>query len=984
MVKFLKNVKRLKLKIASIFMLVLLLSLEFSPFAVKAAAEKLQFFSAGAVPVGWDSYNNKNVFYSYSTLGGNIAYCMDYTCNVPSGTMTFSRYLSDQAMAVLIHGYPYNSAADLGLANNEEAYLATQMALWEVLNRTGESHKAGLIFRVNNVTPKAGMEGLYQRTTAVAARLVSMAEASPFYEVPTLVVNTESVTIRNIGTDAIVGPYYVRVDGIKTSTLKSITASLENAPASARITDENGNNKTSIGNGDALYVRLSGTEDTVSFNVKFHSDVDKVCGRIYTTGGDVQDFCIVDKVPVSMDEKVTINWSKIDTYGQIRLTKVDQDDQPVSGAKFKLTNADTGEVMVESVETGDSGVLTFYKLPQGNYVLTEIEAPYGYEVKEATKNIYVKSGEMSNVKMVNDRITGRIVVTKVDDTNKPLANVTFEIYDYKGNPVTRITTGEDGKASANVGYGTYYFKEIECPAGYIMEDTVYEFKVDKENRTFYKTVTNERYKGSLIIIKNDDAGTPIKGVKFEITDENGNKVIDLTTNSQGKCGVGKLPLGKYYYQETYVPAEYKIDNTKHEFSITENNQEIVKTVVNERIRGSLKINKVNDDDRAIANVKFHVLDSNKQFVEELVTDANGEAISKELTPGVYYYKEIEVPSPYILDETEYKFEVKNTGELTAVKVVNHTATGKLKIKKYDSNQNLLSGVKFDVLDENGKVVDTLITDANGEAVSKELPLGVYYYKETEAPENVIMDTDSHDFKLTDNGQVITKTVVNKIKEGKLHIIKVDESEKPVAGVKFEILDLNEKVIDTMTTDENGKAESGELEAGTYYYREVSAPAGLVVDSSLHKFTIESDGQDVIEKVVNNFVRGSIKILKLEDGTTKALAGAKFAIIDKDKNVIEELVTDENGYAQSKELIYGTYYFKEIEAPSGYIIDTTEYEFTIENDGDLVEPIVYNVKARLPKTGGLLSDNMIIVLIVSLVSVIGYGFMKLISVKKENN
>ena len=217
----------------------------------------------------------------------------------------------------------------------------------------------------------------------------------------------------NIGTDALFGPYYVRVDGINTSTLESLSASLEGAPASARITDANGNDKGAINNGDAVYVRMSGREPSCSFKLKFHTDVNKVCGRVYTTGGEVQDYCIVDTVPVEKDVSVTITWEELKTYGQIRLTKVDQDDQPVAGAKFRLVNSDTNEVMAESVETGDSGVLTFYRLPEGNYTLTEIEAPYGYQVVEATKNIKVKSGEMSEVKMTNDRINGKMILTDI-------------------------------------------------------------------------------------------------------------------------------------------------------------------------------------------------------------------------------------------------------------------------------------------------------------------------------------------------------------------------------------------------------------------------------------------------------------------------------------------------------------------------------------------------------------------------------------------
>ncbi|MBO5477096.1 MAG: Cys-Gln thioester bond-forming surface protein [Clostridia bacterium] len=980
MVKYFKNMKRLKLKITSIFLLIALLTLEFSPFAVKATANELQFYSKSAVSVGYDNYNKKNVFYGNATLGGVTAYCIDYTCSLPSGTMTFRDYLSDQGMAILMHGYPNCTPESIGCANDEEAYMATQMALWEVLNRTGESLKAGLIFRVENVTPLAGKEDFYNRSVAAAKKLVAMAETQPYTEVPTLVVNTESAALNYIGSDALMGPYIVRVDGTAKSTVKSITATLENAPASAIITDVNGNAKTSIANGDSVYVRMSGNEETTSFKVKFAADVDRKIGCIYTQPGNVQDYVRLDTIPNNMDLSVTINWTKTSTNGRIELIKVDQDDQPVVGAKFRLSEADG--TVIGDFSTGVDGRITYYNVPAGDYILTELEAPEGYVIKSQSTNVTVKAGETSDVKVVNERITGKLVITKVDDANKPLENVTFGIYDEEGYLVTSVTTDAEGKASVNVGYGTYYFKETSAPEGYIMDDTMYKFTVDADNRTFYKTITNDRYKGTIVIVKTDDEQTPLEGVKFNILDAEGNVLITITTNEKGLAGAQNLPYGTYYYQEIEAPENVIMDTNKYEFKIETDGQVVRKDIVNEKIKGSLKILKVNDDDRAIANVKFEILNENKEVVQTLTTGQDGIAVSEELQPGKYFYKEIEAPEGYIVDKTEYPFEITNTGEIHAVKVVNHLAKGQLQITKYDNTGKTLANVKFDILDESKNVVDTITTDENGVAVSKELPLGTYYYKETQAPENVVMDTEEHTFVLTDNGQIIKKTVVNELKQGKLKIIKVDENNEPLAGVKFEILDLDEKHVCYMTTNEEGIAESEELEKGTYYWKEIEAPEGIIVDSSLHEFTIVEDGQNVIENVVNYYNRGQLKITKLVEGTDEPLANVKFAVLDSERNVIEEIVTDENGIAVSSKLPYGTYYFKEIEAPDGYIMDTTEYEFSIIDNDDLIEAVVYNTKAELPVTGGFVSENFIIVLAVSLISIFGYGIITL--VKKEEN
>lgn len=983
MVKTLKNVKRLKLKLTSIILLIALLTLEFSPFAVKATANQLNYYSPGATSVGYDAYNGKNVWFSNATLGGETAYCIDYTCPAPSGTMTFRDYLSDQGMAILMHGYPYYSPESMGLQTADEAYMATQLALWEVMNRTGESHKAGRIFRVENITPKAGMEEFHQRTVAAAKKLVAMAEADPYNAVPTMNVHNGNVNVRVDGEYAYVGPYSITVTGTDAATVRAITASLKNAPASAVIVDAAGNARSTINSGEEVFVKLKVAEDTKTFQINFKTDVDRKVGVIYEKPGQtVQDYVRLDTEPVSMDKDLTIEWTKVTTKGRIELVKADQDNQPVVGAKFKLIDQ-YGNGLME-VTTGKDGVVDFYDVPAGEYTLEEIEAPAGYTITEKSKNVTVVGGQLTTVKFVNERINGKLVITKVDDANKPLANVTFEIYDSEGYLYDTIKTDENGKASINLDFGTYYFQETEAPEGYIKDETLYTFSVDAENRIFNTTVVNERVKGDLLIVKTDDNNTPIKGVKFDILDENKEKIITIETNEKGLAGVSNLTVGKsYYYKEVYAPENVIMDTNVYEFKVETPGQVIRKDIVNETVKGSLKIYKVNDDDKAIANVKFNVLDENKNVVETLITDANGVAVSKELTPGTYYYKEVEVPEGYVLDDKEYKFEISSEHKLEAVKVVNHYANGKLQIFKYDSNENVLSGVEFDILDENKNVVDHIVTGADGIALSKDLKLGTYYYKETKAPENVVMDEEEHVFVLTENNQVIRKTVVNKVKEGKLKIIKVDENNEPLAGVTFEILDLNMKKIDEMTTNEEGIAESGELEQGTYYYKETKAPEGIKVDSTPHKFTIENDGQNVVENVINYYIKGDLKIYKLVDGTQTPLAGAKFEITNDAGEVIDTIVSDENGVAQSKKLPYGTYYFTEVEAPSGYIKDNNTYMFKVETE-ETIETVVYNKKQELPKTGGFLSDDMMIILAVAMVGIIGYASMRVLSVRKEND
>ena len=288
---------------------------------------------------------------------------------------------------------------------------------------------------------------------------------------------------------------------------------------------------------------------------------------------------------------------------------------------------------------------------------------------------------------------------------------------------------------------------------------------------------------------------------------------------------------------------------------------------------------------------------------------------------------------------------------------------------------------FRIYDENGKVIEVITTDSKGVAVSSKLPLGKYYYQEISTAENCVIDTNKYEFVLTENNQVVKKTVVNKVKEATLKIIKVDENEVPLQGVTFNIYDENMKLVDTIVTDENGVAESKELEKGSYFYQETKAPQGIKVDDTIYPFEIVEDGQNVIKNMINYYVRGSLKIYKVAEDTNKPLANAEFTIYDEDRNAVATVITNQDGVASVDNLVYGTYYYKETKAPNGYKLNNTEYQLNIEDESEVV-CVVYNVKDELPKTGSGVSTDIQIILLVAFISLIGYVAMNTLRKKEQ--
>ena len=227
-------------------------------------------------------------------------------------------------------------------------------------------------------------------------------------------------------------------------------------------------------------------------------------------------------------------------------------------------------------------------------------------------------------------------------------------------------------------------------------------------------------------------------------------------------------------------------------------------------------------------------------------------------------------------------------------------------------------------------------------------------------------------------------VINKRITGNLNVIKVDDNNTPIKGVKFEIYDANKNKVDTITTDENGKAASKDLQIGTYTYKEVSVPKGYVIDENEYEFAVTSKETKIEKTVVNNRAKGALKIIKLEKGTKTPIEGVTFEILDENKNVVDTIVTNKDGIAEKQDLIVGKYYYREISAPDKYIVDSKEKSFKLTDNGEIFEATVYNEAKTLPVTGGSLSLDMLIVLMVAGFSIVGFTTMKVVKEKKEHN
>ena len=332
------------------------------------------------------------------------------------------------------------------------------------------------------------------------------------------------------------------------------------------------------------------------------------------------------------------------------------------------------------------------------------------------------------------------------------------------------------------------------------------------------------------------------------------------------------------------------------------------------------------------------------------TDLNGEIQINNINIGKYYLKEIQAKNGYEkLDDIE--FEVKYN-ETVHLEIGNEKTKGKVKVIKIDKDNNniKLEGVEFVILDENKNIVDNLITNANGEAISKELPIynEKYYLKEIKTKEDYILDNSEIELSL-DSNVVDTKIITNEVKKGKIKILKLDyDTFNPMEGVKFQVINLgNGQIVEELETDKNGEAISKDLPINSEYkILEIEKLNGYKQnnDEIITKLSWNEQTQITL---TNEKEKGRIKIIKVDkENKNIKLSGVEFELYNSNR-LVEVLKTDENGEAYSSWLYSHNekYYLIEIIGRDGYSINNDKIEFELIAN-KTIELIVENEKKQI--------------------------------------
>ncbi|MEG1578901.1 MAG: SpaA isopeptide-forming pilin-related protein, partial [Oscillospiraceae bacterium] len=309
--------------------------------------------------------------------------------------------------------------------------------------------------------------------------------------------------------------------------------------------------------------------------------------------------------------------------------------------------------------------------------------------------------------------------------------------------------------------------ETKAPDGYVLDTTSQTVAVNR-NDTQTLTFTNTPIGGGRIIKVDADSGKRIKGVQFEVTKMNGERIGVYTTDSAGVIILPQLADGWYTATEIKAADGYRLDTTPHNFEV-KNGKTTAITIENSKA-SSILLHKIDSvTGKGIYGVSFLVSDANRNPVGTYTSDQNGYVyMDKELTDGKYYVREIEAAEGYILDTTVRSFYVRY-GATSEITWENTPTMGQIQITKKsadDSPMNglpagtLLPGATFEIYTRSGRRVDTVKTGSNGVAISRTLPLGRYTVRETVAPAYYAATTQTFDAEIEFSGQIVRLEVTN--------------------------------------------------------------------------------------------------------------------------------------------------------------------------------------------------------------------------------
>ena len=649
----------------------------------------------------------------------------------------------------------------------------------------------------------------------------------------------------------------------------------------------------------------------------------------------------------------------------------------LEGCRFELrylsgNTSGTGGTVIGTYVTGPNGAFTVTNLKKGTYVCQELESDGNHIIDREPQTVWI-SGEDQDVVTLRfgNAPLGSLLITKLSDDNKhePLSGVEFLLTDssgnYLGNDNGRFATNAAGEILVDgLEPGmTVIAREVRAKTGYLLDDSP-QHALIKSGETAHLQFLNQPA-GNLIIrkVSSGPNGEPLEGVEFKITYADGSFVPDANgelssngiyyTNKSGEIRISGV-VGTVVATETKTIPGFTIDEATRTQTVVVNPNDTQTLTFYNKPTTTLILQKYisGTKNEPLAGVQFLVTDSSGAVVGPnngyYTTDAAGQIVIEGLTDGMTVTaKEVKSVDGFVLDGTPQSIKIDQSQSPQRMTFWNERQ-GALIINKLSSldRKTPLKGVTFKITtatgefvpDENGKISSNGLyyTDENGQIILKGVT-GTLVVTEVETIPGYTIEENTRTQTVVVNPDDTQSLYFYNAPIGGVEIIKVNEDDhsERIPNTTFEIRKVDDALVDTVTTDKNGRVFVP-LKDGSYYAKEVTSNKSFRLDDTPHYFEIK-DGKRVTLQVTNKKLSG-IVIHKIDSATGEGIYGVKFVLYDANKKPIGEYTSDDEGYIYIDEIpggLSGRFYLRELEAAPGYTLDK-QYKTVYVSPGKTVE------------------------------------------------
>ena len=662
-----------------------------------------------------------------------------------------------------------------------------------------------------------------------------------------------------------------------------------------------------------------------------------------------------------------------DKRPNLYIHKTDADTgEPIEHTVYLVKGAD-GHSIAE-VETDENGVAVVENLLPGVVEVIEKSVPEPYLLAEDSQMVTLFPNRDRDVYFQNYKRPTIEIIKENSITHDRIENVPFQVWYASNNTATGeyndlgvFYTDEEGRIvlsdpDPSLRDGWFRVKELEPAPGFALADpdTQEAFIAAGEGHTFR---FSNRPLSAISVWKYDsETGAAIEGAVFQVrylsgnTSGTGGTVIGTyRTSVNGSFTVTGCKAGTYIIEELSSDGSHVIDTPPQTVYLSGEDQEVVQVYFGNSPKGSLLIKKVSSADNSpISDVQFFVTESDGTVVGDsngyFTTDSAGTILIEGIDPGTtLVVKETRAKDGFLLDDTPQTAQIK-AGQTVTLEFRNQP-TGQLIIHKLsgDDRKTPLEGVQFKITYSDGSFVDAdsgqlssnglYWSNSAGQIILSGLT-GTVVVTEVESIPGYTIDPNTQSQTVVINPNDTQELYFYNNPIGGIEIIKVNASKtsERIPDTTFEIRRMDDALVDTITTDRNGRAYLS-LEDGSYYALEVEANPDFVLDDTPHYFEVKNG--EVTTLRIKNEANSGILIHKV-DTSGEGIYGVKFLLYDEDRNPIGEFTSDDEGwvYITADDLpdganTSGRFYLRELEAAEGYILDE-EYKTVYVRPGRTAE------------------------------------------------